>query len=235
MLNARNKNKILRTKNTRRQQRNGALALELQQYWVYWWEWLPLHGRQVLGSLRRQVRKDNIRENMDGQDDHSQDQSWSAYRNREECKSKRRQESRQDYQHFVARGSVLMDNMPLKDYGLSGGETIEMTSRLLGGMKHKGLSPKTDGHRKEKKGRNLNRASTWKVSKMKNPQGESWRRTWLTHKMDDRYTEGTETKNRWSIWFWGTSCPVCNGTWERLRGALTRVNESLVKMTESNE
>ena len=45
-------------------------------------------------------------------------------------------------QQLVARGKVLTDNASLKDYGLSGGGTIEMTAKLLGGMKHKSLSPK---------------------------------------------------------------------------------------------
>ena len=47
-----------------------------------------------------------------------------------------------DHQQLVIRGKVLMDNTSLKDYRLSGGETIEMTAKLQGGMKHKSLSPK---------------------------------------------------------------------------------------------
>ena len=46
-----------------------------------------------------------------------------------------------------------MDNMPLKEYGLSGEETIDMTSKLLGGMKHKSLSPKPMDTEREKKKR----------------------------------------------------------------------------------
>ena len=39
----------------------------------------------------------------------------------------------------------------MKDYGMSGGETIEMSARLLGGMNKKSLSPKTDGYGKRQK------------------------------------------------------------------------------------
>ena len=46
-----------------------------------------------------------------------------------------------DHQHLASKGKVLKDNRALKEYGISGGETVEMTALLLGGMKHKGLSP----------------------------------------------------------------------------------------------
>ena len=36
-----------------------------------------------------------------------------------------------DNQQLVVRGKVLMDNTSLKDYGFSGGETTEMTAKLL--------------------------------------------------------------------------------------------------------
>ena len=56
-----------------------------------------------------------------------------------------------DNHQLVARGRVLMDNIPLKEYGSTGGETIKMTAKLLGGMKHKSLSPKPiDTEREEK-------------------------------------------------------------------------------------
>ena len=58
-----------------------------------------------------------------------------------------------DNYQLVVRGKVLMDNRPLKDYGLSGGETIEMTTKLLEGMKHKSLSPKRMDTEREKKER----------------------------------------------------------------------------------
>ena len=46
-----------------------------------------------------------------------------------------------DHQHLASRGKVLMDNKTLKDYSITGGETIEMTALLLGGTKNKILSP----------------------------------------------------------------------------------------------
>ena len=46
-----------------------------------------------------------------------------------------------DHQHLVSRGKVLKDNRTLKEYGISGGETIEMTAKLRGVMKHKASAP----------------------------------------------------------------------------------------------
>ena len=43
-----------------------------------------------------------------------------------------------------------------------------MTAKLLGGMKHKSLSPKPmDTEREKKKGKNQNRVSKWEASKTK--------------------------------------------------------------------
>ena len=56
-----------------------------------------------------------------------------------------------DDQHLVARGKVLKDNIPLKEYGISGGDTIELTAQLLGGVKHKSLSPKPMDTERDKK------------------------------------------------------------------------------------
>ena len=38
-------------------------------------------------------------------------------------------------QQLTFGGKVLMDKVLMKDYSISGGETIEMTAKLLGGMK----------------------------------------------------------------------------------------------------
>ena len=54
-------------------------------------------------------------------------------------------------QKLVAGGKVLKDNIPLKEYGLLGGETTELTGQLLGGMKKKSLSPKPMETEREKK------------------------------------------------------------------------------------
>ena len=59
-----------------------------------------------------------------------------------------------DHQQLVAGGRVLMDNASLKEIGFSDGRTIELTAKLLGGVKNK-----RNGKRKEKEGRNQNRAS----------------------------------------------------------------------------
>ena len=48
-------------------------------------------------------------------------------------------------------GKVHLDSVPMKEYGLSGGETIEMTAKLLGGMKKKSFSPKPMDTKREKK------------------------------------------------------------------------------------
>ena len=39
-------------------------------------------------------------------------------------------------------GKVFTDKVLMKEYNESGGETIEMTAKLLGGMEKKSLSPK---------------------------------------------------------------------------------------------
>ena len=72
-----------------------------------------------------------------------------------------------DHQHLVHKGKVLMDNTTLKEYGLSGGETVEMTALLLGGMKHKSLSPTPMDADREKKEKNPNRILMLAGSKMK--------------------------------------------------------------------
>ena len=56
-----------------------------------------------------------------------------------------------DHQLLVVRGRVLTDSASMKEYGISEGETIEMTAKLLGGMKHKSLSPKPMDTEREKK------------------------------------------------------------------------------------
>ena len=45
-----------------------------------------------------------------------------------------------DHQHLASRGKVLMNNKTLKDYNITGGETIEMTALPLGGTRNKSLS-----------------------------------------------------------------------------------------------
>ena len=56
-----------------------------------------------------------------------------------------------DHQCLVTEGRVLMDNALFKESGLSDGRTIELTAKLLGGMKHKSLSPKPTETERDKK------------------------------------------------------------------------------------
>ena len=56
-----------------------------------------------------------------------------------------------DDQQLVARREVFTGNIPLKEYGISGGETIKMTAKLLRGTKHKSLSPKPMDTERDKK------------------------------------------------------------------------------------
>ena len=55
--------------------------------------------------------------------------------------------------HLVTGGKVLKDNRMLKEYRLSGGETIKMPAMLVGGMKHESLSPKPMDTERDKKRR----------------------------------------------------------------------------------
>ena len=54
-------------------------------------------------------------------------------------------------QQLTLGGKVLMDKVQMKEYNISGGETIEMTAKLLGGMKKKSLSPKPMDTERDKK------------------------------------------------------------------------------------
>ena len=56
-----------------------------------------------------------------------------------------------DHQHLVSRGKVLTADRTLKNSFISGGETIELTALLLGGTKHKSLSPTPMDADREKK------------------------------------------------------------------------------------
>ena len=58
-----------------------------------------------------------------------------------------------DHQQLVAGGRVLIDNASIKESGLSDGMTIELTAKLLGGVKHKSLSSKPMETKREKKGK----------------------------------------------------------------------------------
>ena len=54
-------------------------------------------------------------------------------------------------QQLAFGGKVLTDKVLMKEYNISGGETIEMTGKLLGGMKKKSLSPRPMDTERDKK------------------------------------------------------------------------------------
>ena len=54
-------------------------------------------------------------------------------------------------QQLTFGGKVLTDKMLIKEYNISGGENIEMTAKLLGGMKKKSLSPRPMDTERDKK------------------------------------------------------------------------------------
>ena len=57
-----------------------------------------------------------------------------------------------NHQNLTSRGKVLKDSGTLKEYGLSGGESVEMTALLLGGTKHRSLcsTPMADRDKRRK-------------------------------------------------------------------------------------
>ena len=58
-----------------------------------------------------------------------------------------------DHQHLASRGKVLMDKKTLKGYYINGGETVEMTALLLGGIKKQKFQPNANERRRETKGK----------------------------------------------------------------------------------
>ena len=54
-------------------------------------------------------------------------------------------------QQLTFGGKILTDKVLMKEYNISGGETVEMTAKLLGGMKKKSLSPRTMDTERDKK------------------------------------------------------------------------------------
>ena len=56
-----------------------------------------------------------------------------------------------NHQHLTSKGKVLMGKKMMKDYNITGSETIEMTALLLGGTKHKSLSPTPVDAERDKK------------------------------------------------------------------------------------
>ena len=139
-----------------------------------------------------------------------------------------------DDHQLVARGKVIMDNTPLKEYGLSGGETIEMTAKLLGGTKHKSLSPKPMDTERDKKrnesepyidvggleDENLQANLDEEIADTKKWMSEAIRD--LKERSDDMSDlERLRTSVNWDM--------------NEVKGNLTKVTESLMKISEGNE
>ena len=127
-----------------------------------------------------------------------------------------------EIQQLVVRGKVLTDNASLKDHGLPGGETIEMTAKLLGGMKHKSLSPKPMDTEKEKRKESepcIDVGSLGDENAETNPDEEP---TDTTKWMDDV----SELERSMSGMQWNMT---------EVERKLDRVISSLVKITEGNE
>ena len=110
-----------------------------------------------------------------------------------------------------ARGRVLMDNMPLKEYGLSGGETIEMTAKRLGGVKHKSLSPKPMDTEREKQRKESEPCVDVGGLDDESPQVNPDEEPADTKKVDGWYNKRLERKIRWSVWSWDISVQYAMG------------------------
>ena len=89
-----------------------------------------------------------------------------------------------------------MDNASLQESGLTEGRTIELTANLLGGMKHKSLSPKPMETEREKKRKESEPCIDVSILEegtvMDNQEDEPIE----TRKMDARSNERSETKDR---------------------------------------
>ena len=107
-----------------------------------------------------------------------------------------------DDKHLVASGKVLKDNIPLKEYGISGGETIELTAQLLGGMKHKTLSSKTMDTERDKKRKEfepyIDAGGTWWCK----ATFRTWRRSGCNKKVDVGGDERTKRADGWHVRTW---------------------------------
>ena len=114
-----------------------------------------------------------------------------------------------DHQLLVVRGKVLTDSASMKEHGISEGETIEMTAKLLGGMKHKSLSPKPMDTEREKKGKNQNRVSMGAGKK------------WMRETMKELRQRTDEVSMQRDM--------------REVKDTLNKVTSSLVTITEGNE
>ena len=139
-----------------------------------------------------------------------------------------------DNQQLVTGGKVFMDNRSLKDYGLSGGETIEMKAKLLGGMKHKSLSPKPMDTEREKKRKEsepcIDVGGLEDENPETNPDDEPTdTKKWMKETMRDlkqRSDEVSDLERSMSSMQWDMG---------EVKENLNKVTSSLVKLSEGNE
>ena len=135
----------------------------------------------------------------------------------------------------MARGKVLTDNTPLKEYGISGGETIEMTAKLLGGTKHKSLSPRpVEWTLKETKKKNLNHTSTQEVLKVKNPQTDpdeeiATTKKWMSEAIRDRKERSDDMSDL------ERSMTIVKWDMNDVKENLTKVAAALTKISDDND
>ena len=136
-----------------------------------------------------------------------------------------------DQQQLVVRGKILTDNASMKAHGVSEGETIEMTTRLLGGMKHKSLSPKPMDTEREKKRKEsepcIDVSSLEDENPVTNPDDESTEaKKWMRETMKDlrqRTDDVSELERSVSTMQWDMT---------EVKNTLKTVTSSLGKMTE---
>ena len=136
-----------------------------------------------------------------------------------------------DHQQLAAGGRVLTDNASMKENGLSEGRTIEMTARLLGGMKHKSLSPRPMDKEREKKRKEsepcIDVSGLEDENPFTNPDDESTEaRKWMRETMKDlrqRTDNVSELERSVSTMQWDMT---------EVKNTLKTVTSSLDKMTE---
>ena len=136
-----------------------------------------------------------------------------------------------DHQQLTSEGRVLTDNASMREIGLSEGRTIEITAKLLGGMKNKSLSPKPMDTEREKKRKEsepcIDVIGLEDENPVTNPDDEfSEARRWMRETMKDlrqRTDDVSELERSVSTMQWDMT---------EVKNTLKTVTSSLDKMTE---
>ena len=137
-----------------------------------------------------------------------------------------------DHLQLVVRGKILTDNVSMKAHGKSEGETIEMTAKLLGGMKHKSLSPKPmdteRGKRKESEPCIDVSGLEDENPEIKTDDESTEAKKWMRETMKDlrQRTDDVSELER--------SVPTMQWDMEEVKNTLKTVTSSLEKITEGN-